>query len=147
MGNMLACSKWKSQFTGGRGCPIPVGFEACRDGYGHVAPSAFTIFMRTIEYGAKEQVRLTDGMIDAFLKREFKRIGVTLDEVFDRGEATFNGVPELTLAKLEERIDTMIINGDVRWLADDILEWISTGEPPVRNSVVFTVKAQNRKTE
>jgi hypothetical protein len=41
----------------------------------------------------------------------------------------------------------MIINGDVRWLADDILEWISTGEPPVRNSVVFTVKAQNRKTE
>lgn len=94
-----------------------------------------------LEHGAEEQVRHTDATIDAFLKREFKRTGVKLDEVFDRGEVKFNGAPEMTLAKLEQRIDTMIINGDVRWLPDDTLEWISTGKPPVRNSVVFTVKA------
>ncbi len=84
-------------------------------------------------------------MIDAFLKRDFKRIGVTLDALFDRGKVTFKGIPELTLAKLEEQIDKMIINGDVRWLSDDTLEWISTGKPPVRKSVVFTVMAEKRK--
>ena len=94
-----------------------------------------------LKHGAEKQVPLTDATIDAFLKREFKRNGITLDALFDRGEVKFKGAPELTQAKLEERIGRMIINGDVRWLPDDTLEWISTGKPRMRNSVVSTVKA------
>jgi len=66
---------------------------------------------RTIlEHGAEVQVRPTDATIDVFLKREFKQNGVTLNALFDRGEVKFKGAPELTLAKLEEHIDRMIVN-------------------------------------